>query len=109
MGSNYFQPRQRSSRGQSLVEFALVLPILILIVMGIFDLGFAVYANTVVSNAAQEGARNAIYGSSITDTEIRNTVKAMAIGLDQSNLNISITPSQAQRKHPATTTVSVTR
>ena len=43
--------------GQTLVEFALVLPIFLLVVFGVFDLGRAVYTNSVVSQAAREGAR----------------------------------------------------
>ena len=43
--------------GQTLVEFALVLPIFVLIVVGIFDAGRAVYTNSVLSQAAREGAR----------------------------------------------------
>jgi len=48
---------RRSSRGQGLVEFALILPVLILIFMGIVDFGRAIYAYNSVSNAAREGAR----------------------------------------------------
>jgi Flp pilus assembly protein TadG len=47
-------------RGQALVEFALALPILILLLVGIFDLGRGVYAFNTVNNAAREGARLAI-------------------------------------------------
>ena len=51
---------QRQSRGQALVEFAFVLPILILLLVGIFDFGRAVYAFNTVNNAAREGSRLAI-------------------------------------------------
>ena len=37
--------RNEVPRGQALVEFALVIPIFVFLVMGIFDLGRAVYAN----------------------------------------------------------------
>lgn len=43
-----------------MVEFALVLPILILIIMGVFDLGRAIYGYNVISNSAREGARYGI-------------------------------------------------
>ncbi|MGZ9275616.1 MAG: TadE/TadG family type IV pilus assembly protein [Candidatus Limnocylindrales bacterium] len=48
--------RRRHSRGQSLVEFALVVPILLLIFAGIADFGRAFYAYVAVENAAKEGA-----------------------------------------------------
>lgn len=47
-------------RGQALVEFAIVIPIFILIVVGIFDFGRVVWATSAVTNAAREAARYAI-------------------------------------------------
>lgn len=50
--------RLRPSRnGQGLVEFALVLPVFLLILFGLIDGARFVYMNTVVSQAAREGAR----------------------------------------------------
>lgn len=51
---------REQSRGQTLVEFALILPILILLLVGIFDFGRAVYAFNTVNNAAHEAARLAV-------------------------------------------------
>ncbi len=50
------RPGERE-RGQALVEFAVILPIFLLIVFGVFDVGRAVYVNSVLSQAAREGAR----------------------------------------------------
>ncbi len=51
-------PRRRSrTRGQSLVEFALVIPLFLLILSGIMDFGFLLYSRMTVINAAREGAR----------------------------------------------------
>jgi Flp pilus assembly protein TadG len=47
-------------KGQDLVEFAIILPIFALFIVGITDLGRAVYYFSTMSNAAREGAR---YGS----------------------------------------------
>jgi Flp pilus assembly protein TadG len=47
-------------RGQALVEFALVIPIFLLLLVGLFDLGRAVFAYNTLTNAAREGARIAI-------------------------------------------------
>lgn len=47
----------RGARGQSLVEFALLFPVLILLLFGIVDLGRGVYAYNTVDNAARQGAR----------------------------------------------------
>jgi Flp pilus assembly protein TadG len=44
-------------KGQSMVEFAMVLPILVLFIGGIFELGRAFFAFIAITNAAREGAR----------------------------------------------------
>ena len=48
---------RRSEGGQAIVELALTLPLLLLVVMGIFDFGFMFQRYEVVTNAAREGAR----------------------------------------------------
>lgn len=48
---------RRRSRGQTLVEFALVFPVFILLLFGIIDVGRLVYLNSTLSQAAREGAR----------------------------------------------------
>lgn len=48
------------SRGQALVEFALVIPLFLLLLLALFDLGRAVFAYNTLTNAAREGVRLAI-------------------------------------------------
>ncbi len=50
----------RNERGQSLVELAISLPVLILILLGTVDFGMAIFSYSVLRDAAQEGA---FYGS----------------------------------------------
>ena len=49
--------RRPKSRGQSLVEFALILPIFLLIIFGLIDMGRFVYLNSTLSQAAREATR----------------------------------------------------
>jgi Flp pilus assembly protein TadG len=51
--------RLGSERGAELIEFALVLPILLLVLAGILDMGFMFKDYEVLTNAAREGARMA--------------------------------------------------
>jgi Flp pilus assembly protein TadG len=51
---------RRHLRGQSMVEFGLVLPIFLLLIFGIIDLGRGVYAYNTIQNAAREATRVAI-------------------------------------------------
>jgi len=53
-------PSGSRTRGQGLTEFALVIPIFLLIVVALFDMGRAVFAYNTLTNAAREGARMAI-------------------------------------------------
>ena len=50
----------RNHRGASAVEFALVLPILIVILFGIIEFGLLMYNKAVITNASREGARAGI-------------------------------------------------
>src|SRR5689334_440320 len=48
---------RRKARGQGLVEFALVIPVFLLVVLGLIDTARLVYLNSTISQAAREGAR----------------------------------------------------
>lgn len=50
----------REERAQSLVEFALVLPVILLLITGVFDAGRAVFQQNTLAYAAREGTRYAI-------------------------------------------------
>lgn len=52
--------RLKSERGQSLVELAISLPVIILILLGTIDFGMALFSYAILRDAAQEGA---LYGS----------------------------------------------
>lgn len=54
---------RRSAAGQSIAEFALVVPILLLLVFGIVEFGLIVKSWQVVTDAAREGARVAVVGT----------------------------------------------
>ena len=58
----------RSEEGAQLVEFALVLPLLLLVVLGIAEFGFMFQRYEVVTNAAREGARMAVLPGYTTAT-----------------------------------------
>jgi len=87
----------KHEKGQSLVEFALILPLVALLVAGLFDLGRAFFAVITISNAAREGAR---YGTlhpddtqGICDASWRE-LQSSGIILD--NITVSISCSTTQ-------------
>jgi Flp pilus assembly protein TadG len=66
--------RVRSEAGAELVEFALVLPVLLLVFGGIIDFGMLLQRQQVLTNAAREGARLAVLpGYTTTDVQARVT------------------------------------
>lgn len=95
-----------NQKGQSLVEFAIIVPILLLIVMGIFQFGMMLNAYLTIENVSREGARIGIIGSS--DAEINSAIIASSSNLDPLKLTVSITPDEASRKSGDTLTVKVT-
>ncbi len=75
--------RQPRATGQSLAEFALVLPIFILIVMALFDLGRGVFVYNGLTNAAREAARLAIVNQD--KTLVAQRAQDMAFGTQVTN------------------------
>jgi Flp pilus assembly protein TadG len=81
---------ERCERGDTLVEFALISIVLMTIIVGILDLGRAVYAYSVVANCAREGARHGIIAPE-DHAGISAAVQGTAVGLDPSQLTVIVT------------------
>jgi Flp pilus assembly protein TadG len=85
-----------STDGVALVEFALVVPILILLLVGILDTGRAVNAYVTISNASREGARYAALNPTAAPSAIRSSaVLPHAQQLDAAGISVSVTYSDA--------------
>ena len=87
---NKEEKHRQQARGQSLVEFALLFPILIMLVLGIADLGRAYYALVALNDAAEEGAMYAAMDPGNTD-EIKDRAVHATSGL------ITLDPSLVSR------------
>ncbi len=84
---------RRPSHGQALVEFALVIPLILLLFMGVFDFGRYIYAYNAVSNAAREGARTAIVNQYPSDIVDRAAAQATALGISTASSSCPISGS----------------
>jgi len=63
---------RKKRRGAAVVEFALVVPVFILLVFGMVEFGRAVMVQQVLVNASREGARQAVLdGSTVAEVESR--------------------------------------
>jgi len=95
----------KNNRGQALVEFALVLPVLLLFVVGMMDFGLIINQYIVVAEAAREGARSAALGN--TDSAVTTVAKTAASSIDTSQLTVTISPGTTRvRGNSVTVTVA---
>ena len=86
--------RRGGERGQSLVEFAFIVPIFLLLLFVIVDFGMGFHAYITVTNSAREGAR---LGSIRADAaSIEQRVRDTADTLDQGNLTVSVTNAEGE-------------
>jgi Flp pilus assembly protein TadG len=98
--------RTHRERGASLVEFAIVLPIFLVLIGGMVDFGRAFFTEVMLTNAAREGARSAMYSSTAANTSTR----AIAAAGGNSALGVTITNPcpTPQGATPTSVTVTVT-
>jgi Flp pilus assembly protein TadG len=105
--------RGRRGSGQSLVEFALVFPIIVLLVAACIEIGRAVFAYNTIANAARQGARVAIVNQveDVTDCDASRPVEdpfephwsirgcvivaASTLGITTDNVTIAYAPPPA--------------
>jgi Flp pilus assembly protein TadG len=85
-------------QGQTVTEFAMILPILLLVLLGIVQLGIVFNHYVTLTDAARAGARKAVVSrqasnpSGTTVTAVRNS----ATNLDHSKLGVTVTSSWQQ-------------
>lgn len=95
--------RRPRTRGQALVEFAIILPVFILVLSGILDFGFMLYSRMTVISAAREGARaGATADPTTVDSVARGAVSNAATGLVAASITVTI--SCIDQAPPATCT-----
>jgi Flp pilus assembly protein TadG len=96
----------RGERGAAAVEFALVVPLLLLLVLGIAEFGRAYNIESVLAGAAREGARSMALQNNATAA--RSAVQLAAPSLGLTTGQISISPSSCPTSTGSTTTQLVT-
>lgn len=74
---------RNSQRSQALIEFALVSPVLLLLLFGIIDIGRAIFYYDTLNHAAREGARAAVRASNQlpTNNDVLNAVTSQMQGV----------------------------
>jgi hypothetical protein len=82
--------------GQASVEFVLLLPVLVIIVLAVFQLGYCTYLKNVLEHAASEAAR--VVATTNSENLANSQVYDICSGLDTDNLDISISPSSGDER-----------
>ncbi len=87
----------RGESGQSMVELAVCLPLLLLLVFGIIDFGWLFYNKMGVENASREGARYAIVNSTsgTLTSAVTTLAKDLCMGGDDTAVTVSISGKNA--------------
>lgn len=97
VGSHAARPKQRHEHGQALAEFAMVLPILFILIFGLVDTARLYQSWVTMQHAAREGARYGVTGriecASGPQTRadcIETTVRNQTGGLTNPNANLDV-------------------
>ena len=103
---NAGDPQKRSgsgrSRGQAVTEFALVLPIMLLILFASFDFSRAIYAYNTISDAARTGARLAIVNQDCAQIQGEAVNQGLALGLTTADVQVDFINSSGTVSCPGT-------
>lgn len=86
---------KKRRKGQSIVEFAILVPILLLVLIAIIEFGLMFNSYLILQTSARDAARQLSIG--VSDTEVTSQIKAQAYGIDLAQLSISISPTEATR------------
>jgi len=81
---------QRGEKGQALVEFALLVPIFLILLFAIVDFGMGFHSWITVTNSAREGARlGAVQGTTLQiETRVRDTATLIN---EDTNMTVTVT------------------
>ncbi len=108
--TRWLRARSGRSPGQSLVEFALIFPLIVLLVVGFVEVGRAVFAYNTIANAARQAARVATVNqlADVTDCDETRPIDdpyephwslrgcaiaaASTLGITSANVSVSYAP-----------------
>ncbi|HWL25866.1 MAG TPA: TadE family protein [Ureibacillus sp.] len=93
----------KSEKGATIVEFALILPLLILLVLGIIDFGRVFHAYLTIDHAGREAARVASIGKF---SEVENTAVSQSGNLITPS-NVTVTYDDPNKIRGSITTVTI--
>jgi Flp pilus assembly protein TadG len=97
--------RRRCEGGQSLIEFAIVLPVVALVVFGLLDLGRAVYSYNTLAQAARQANRAAIVDQDPSRVAAVAIANGHTLGLSSTNVTVCFKIADASPRDCTTPTI----
>jgi Flp pilus assembly protein TadG len=109
MAVRRFRYSTRDTGGQAAVEFALVLPFLLVMLIGIVEFGRAWNQHQVITDAARESARAASLWGSTTEADVKKvaTDAMAAAGIDYRRAEIDIVNLDGAGNTPVTVSIDL--
>ncbi|BAX63757.1 TadE/TadG family type IV pilus assembly protein [Burkholderia stabilis] len=99
--------RRRAQRGSTVVEFALIASVLIMLLLGIFEFGRVLFYWNTASEAVRLGARTAVV-CDVNAAGVAKRVTALLPLLSSANVSVNYSPASCDVNTCAFVTVSVT-
>ena len=96
---------KKNEKGQSMVEFALVIPVLLLIVIGIIEFGFMFSSYLTLTNASREAVRYISLGGDDVGAILR--ANNVAVNTDPNRMVVTISPTSSNRDRGDSVTVEI--
>jgi Flp pilus assembly protein TadG len=97
MSSHRIRLPHRRRRGQSLVEFALILPILLMVMFAVVGFAVLFYSYLTMNLAVREGASSIVHNPKQTVSAVQATVLDSMATLDRSQVQIDVQPSDPRQ------------
>jgi Flp pilus assembly protein TadG len=106
----HLRSRWREQNGQSLLETALMIPVIFIVVFWVFELSWLMFTYAVLANAANEGVRYSIVHSGGDPGGVQTTVQTFAATSlhNMSGLSTSVTFPDGNASAPNRVRVTVT-
>jgi len=91
-----FRRLGRDQRGSTIIEFALVAPVMLVVIMGLLDMTYRLYAKAIFEGSVQKAARDAtlesgadVATSTLIDTMVKNRFKDINATVNDSSFSFT--------------------
>jgi Flp pilus assembly protein TadG len=104
------RPHRTHRRGVAAVEFALLSPLLVFLMLGLWEVGRMIEINQILSNAARVGARQASTGmntSTDVQTAVTDYLQAAGLPTGHATVTVSADPTTANQGDQIQVTVTI--